>query len=302
MTKRRRWRGPVVRGLGVVLALGIPEAEALAGCAAPAPELLAGPQRMPKNGALQLALSHPLWHSRRAATGEVTSTEKLGAAVEDLPFVLTRDGRPEPLQLRATKAAPRRRSVVELAPAAGWVPGAAYELRCDVATKRVYPGFSATDASDGSPPTWGAGKAHAVIVPPPPPPPPPPPKESCVTTGRGKDRTTTCTITGSAHGSACPPRIEEAHVLLRLPEVSDDHGGVISLEIGMGEVLSWVPAGREIVLGLTDACQVPNFPAPPVQPAGGKALELSVTPIDAAGNRGAALRVSVERGPPSPRR
>lgn len=297
---QRRW----TRGLVVALALGVPDAEALAGCAAQAPELIAGPQRMPKNGALLLALSHPLWHSRRAATGEVSKTEKLGAAAEDLPFVLTRSGSPEPLQLRATRPAPRGRFVVEIAPAAGWVPGAAYELRCDVATKRVYPGFSATDASDGSPPTWGAGKAQAVIVPPaPPPPPPPPPKETCVTTGRGKDRTTTCTITGSAHGSFCPPRIEEAHMRLRLPEVSDDHGGVITLEIGLGEVLSWVPAGREIVLGIKDACEIPNFPAPrDVVTADGRARELSVTPIDAAGNRGPALRVPVEGGRPSPRK
>ena len=294
---QRRW----TRGLGVALALVLPGAEALAGCAAQAPELIAGPQRMPKNGALTLALSHPLWHSRRAATGEVTKTEKLGAAAEDLPFVLTRNGSPEPLQLRATRPAPRGRFVVEIAPAAGWVAGAAYELRCDVATKRVYPGFSATDASDGSAPTWGAGKAHAVIVPPAPPPPPPlPPKESCVTTGRGKNRTTTCTITASAHGSLCPPRIEEAHVLLRLPEVSDDHGGVITLEIGQGELFSWVPAGREIVLGLKDACEIPNFPAAVI--ADGRARELTVTPIDAAGNRGPALRVSVESGRPAARK
>lgn len=292
----------MAHGFVVLLGLVVPNAEALAGCAAPAPELISGPQRMPQNGALTLALSHPLWHSRRAATGAVSSTEKLGAAVDDLPFVLLRNGSPEPLQLRATKPAPRGRFVVEIAPAAGWVPGAAYELRCDVATQRVYPGFSATDASDGSPPTWGAGKANAVIVfPPPPPPPAPPPKEHCVTTGSGKNRTTTCSITGSVHGSFCPPRVQESHVLLRLPEVQDDHGGVIMLEIAMGPVVSWVPAGREIALGLRAACETPNFPEPVGVDRSSRALELSVTPIDAAGNRGAVLRASVVRGRPPPR-
>jgi hypothetical protein len=272
---------------------GTLSAEALAGCAAQAPELIGGPSRMPQNGALSLVLTHPLWHSRRAATGTAAATEKLGPDVEDLPFVLTRAGSPEPLRIRATRSAPRGRVIVELMPAAGWVAGAAYELRCDVSTKRVYPGFSATDATDRSPPAWGSGTPRATIVRPPPPP-PPSLKERCVTTGRGSRRTITCSVTSSAH-AACPPRVEEAHVRLRLPPLSDDQGGVLTLEIvgsggpGAGAATTWMPADREILLGRSDACGTPNFPPPDEKP-----YELLVTPIDAAGNRGAALRIPVD--------
>lgn len=269
---------------GSVLTAWNPGAEALAGCAASPPELVSGPRQMPPNGALSLLLTHPMWHSRGAATGPTSDGAPLGSKAEDLPFVLSRGGATEPLKIRATRKRPRGQQViVEITPAAGWVPGASYVLRADVGTKAEYPPFSAVDTTDTQAPTWAAGKPSAVVVRPEP---PEPIKEHCETTGRGKLRTTTCTI---STGSYCPPPVQEAHVALRLPQVQDDRGGVITLEVSAGAITTWVPAGRELNLGLEDACDPPNFPAPNEQP-----YELLVTPIDAANNRGATLRIPVD--------
>jgi len=278
---------------GGVLSAWNPGAVALAGCAAGAPALISGPLQMPQNGSLSLVLSHPVWHSRGAATG-TTGTGPLGSSAEDLPFVLLRNGTSEPLKLRATRTMPRGQLVVELEPAAGWVAGAAYELRTDVGTLQTYPPFSAVAGPDSTPPTWATQPARAIVVQPPPPPPPAKSTPVCVTKGKGKTRTTECTVTVSS-SSSCPGTVTEAHVHLHLPAAQDDHGGVIMLEIRMDKVTTWVPAQSELTLGLAGPCDSPNFPPPAAKP-----YELLVTPVDAAHNRGPTLHVPVD--PRAPRR
>lgn len=292
---------PLASLLTVPLALGLAVPAVRAGCGAAAPTLVAAPQIMPQNGALALLLSHPLWHSRSAASGSGSGVDRLplGRSAEDLPFVLTRNGAPEPLRLLATRPAPRGQTLVEIAPAAGWLPAASYELRTDVGTQRTYPAFTTAGAvaADTQPPTWAEGQPTAKVIHPPPPAPPPEPKHTkarCVTTGRGKNRTTTCegetfTLTASTH---CPPDVTESHVALRLPALQDDHGGTLTLEIRTGDTTAWIPAARELTLGLSAACDPPNFPAPPATP-----YDLEITPLDAAKNRGPTLRVRVTPHP-----
>jgi hypothetical protein len=86
--------------------------------------------------------------------------------------------------------------------------------------------------------------------------------------------------------------VTEPHVLLHLPEVHDDHGGVLLLEIRRDELTTWVKAQSEVALGLVSPCDSPNFPASPDKP-----YQLLVTPVDAAHNRGTTLRIPVTRGP-----
>lgn len=301
-----------------------PVMPAYAGCAAVAPTLIAGPRQMPSNGALALILSHPLWHSRRAATGPADPSASLGRTVEDLPFVLLRNSSAEPLKLRARRDLTRGLVAVEVAPSAGWLPGARYELRADVGTKMVYPVFAAVAERDQKAPTWGTQAPAATVIRPKASEPealPKPPEHRCETTGGGKTRKTECwtitytkygkeeehcvtlgsakggrtecSLSGQVSGSAphlsCPSPVQEPHVALRLPEVQDDHGGVITLEISTGAVKTLVPAAREIDLGLAQSCLPANFPPPEAVP-----YELLVTPIDAAENRGTTLHIVVD--------
>jgi hypothetical protein len=300
---------------GAALFLLPPVRAAEAGCAAEPPALVAAPRQMPSNGALSLVLTHPLWHSRRAATGPVAPSGALGGSAEDLPFVLLQDGASEPLALKSTHPLARGQVAVELAPAAGWRPSATYELRADVGTKHVYPAFTALSTRDEQPPTWSRESPTAEVIRPKAADPPPAPRKRCTTTGSGKTKKTECiTITYdgrmrteercvtrgvgtstegectvSVGGSvACPPDITEPHVLLHLPAVHDDQGGVVLLEITAGANTTRVAAAREVRLGLSAACSPPNFPPPEASP-----YELQVTPIDAAQNRGVTLKVAV---------
>src|SRR5690349_4537001 len=96
-------RGVCARLACLAIAVWNPGAQALAGCAAVAPTLLSGPRQMAANGALSLALSHPMWHSRRAATGPTESGAPLGSAADDLPFVLLSNGKAQPLQIQSRR-------------------------------------------------------------------------------------------------------------------------------------------------------------------------------------------------------
>jgi hypothetical protein len=293
---RRSTLRDVLALVAVASALTWVPPSANAGCAAEPPELLLGTGTIPPNGVLVLVLSHPLWHSRRAANGDGASKRTLGEDVADLPIVLaSSDGGTVPLRILSRQEFPGGRVAVALAPAAGWIPGATYRLRADVGTPHEWAPITVATVPDVRAPVWTAGPAMArIIAPPAIKPPRARTTRRCRSTdGPGSSQTMICRTEGTIEiQSKCPPPLTDPYVRLHLPSVVDDGGGPVLLEVRSGAATTWVAAAAHVELGHFSSCSPPNFPATSPRP-----YTLSITPLDSALNRGAAREVTVRETP-----